>query len=109
MSSAYHPQSDGQTEAVNKCLEMYLRCVAGQHPSKWPQFLPWEEFWYNTEFYHSIGMTPIKAVYGRDPPTLLKYPLAATDPVPLQQLLTERDALLETPNLRLICSKRNNI
>ena len=50
MSSAYHPQSDGQTEAVNKCLEMYLRCFTGQVPQKWAKLLDWAEFWYNSLF-----------------------------------------------------------
>lgn len=35
MSSAYHPQSDGQTERVNHCMEMFLRCLVNAVPSKW--------------------------------------------------------------------------
>lgn len=35
MSSAYHPQSDGQSEVVNKCLEMFLMCFTFNNPKAW--------------------------------------------------------------------------
>lgn len=47
MSSAYHPQSDGQSEAPNKCLEMFLRCFTFQNPKSWFKVLAWAEYWYN--------------------------------------------------------------
>lgn len=73
MSSAYHPQTDGQTEIVNRYLEDYLRCFAGDHSRTWYKLLPWAEWHYNTTFHFSIRMSPYQAVYGRPPPTLLDY------------------------------------
>lgn len=51
MSSAYKPQSDGQTECVNQCLETFLHCFVHTCPSKWHQWLHLAEFWYNTCFH----------------------------------------------------------
>jgi hypothetical protein len=94
MSTAYHPQTDGQSEALNKCLEMYLRCFTFQHPKGWYKILPLAEYWYNTAFHNSAGMTPFKAVYGRDPPGLIRYVAQSTDPPSVKDQLTQRDAIL---------------
>ena len=64
MSSAYHPQSDGQSEILNKCLELYLRCFTFDAPKEWSGMLTWAEYWYNTSYHSSTGMTPFRAVYG---------------------------------------------
>jgi len=48
ISSAYHSQSDGQTERVNQCMETFLRCFANAAPGKWFDWLHLMEFWYNT-------------------------------------------------------------
>jgi len=95
MSSAYHPQSDGQSEALNKCLELYLRCFTFDSPREWSKFLPWAEYWYNTAYHTSACMTPFKAMYGRDPPQLLKYVPNANDPISVKEQWLTRDILLQ--------------
>jgi hypothetical protein len=64
LSTVYHPQTDGQSEEVNQCLEMYLRCVVHSNPHKWKSWLSLAEFWYNTSFHSSLGCSPFQALYG---------------------------------------------
>jgi hypothetical protein len=73
MSSSYHPQTDGQTEVVNRSLEQYLKAFAGDKPSLWVHWLPMAEFWFNTNYHTSTKMTPFEALYGYEPPTILNY------------------------------------
>uniref|UniRef100_A0A453A0F2 Integrase catalytic domain-containing protein n=1 Tax=Aegilops tauschii subsp. strangulata TaxID=200361 RepID=A0A453A0F2_AEGTS len=67
MSTTYHPQTDGQTERVNQCLETYLRCAVHDCPAKWNSWLPQAEFWYNSSFHSALGCSPYKALYGHEP------------------------------------------
>nr|GEV41505.1 hypothetical protein [Tanacetum cinerariifolium] len=94
MSSAYHPQSDGQSEALNKCLEFYLRCYVFDRPKAWVTFLPWAEFRYNSAFQTSIGVTPFKVVYGRDPPSFITHSFSDDTHPDVVQQLKERDFAL---------------
>lgn len=74
MSTAYHPQSDGQNEIVNKGPEQYLRASVGDRPHQWVQWLPLAEFWYDTNFHTSLKLTPFEALYGFPPPKLQYIP-----------------------------------
>jgi hypothetical protein len=71
--SAFHPQSDGQSEAVNKVISMYLHCLVGDRPRQWLQWQLWAEFCYNTSFHLLLRATPFQVVYGRAPPSLRAY------------------------------------
>ncbi|TYK13876.1 Ty3/gypsy retrotransposon protein [Cucumis melo var. makuwa] len=93
-SSSYHPQSDGQTEVVNKSVETYLRCFCGEKPQEWSQWLHWAEYWYNTTYHSSIGITPFQAVYGRLPPPLIYHGDMETPNSTLDQQLKDRDITL---------------
>lgn len=67
MSTADHPQSDGQTENANKTLLQLLRCFASDNPVNWDQLLAMAEFSYNNHVQHSTGKSPFFANYGRHP------------------------------------------
>ncbi|GMI79211.1 hypothetical protein HRI_001590400 [Hibiscus trionum] len=94
MSSSYHPQTDGQTEALNRCLEMYLRCMVAEEPRKWETYLMWAEYWYNTAHQMSAGMTPFKALYGRNPHVLSNYIEGSSKNDQVSTTLNDRDAVL---------------
>jgi hypothetical protein len=64
-SSAYHPQTDGQTERTNKILEDILRACALKHGGSWDKSLPYDEFSYNNNYQASLKMAPFEALYGR--------------------------------------------
>jgi hypothetical protein len=63
-SSAYHPQTDGQTERVNQTLEDMLRAYVLEYQESWDQNLPWAEFSYNNCYQESLKMAPFEVVYG---------------------------------------------
>ncbi|KAK1409444.1 hypothetical protein QVD17_35970 [Tagetes erecta] len=100
-STSYHPQTDGQTEVVNRCLEAYLRCFAHEQPTKWSVYLPWAEFSYNTGYHTSTGTTPFTVVYGRDPPPLIPYSHGDTKNNDLEQQLINRDDMLRLLQINL--------
>ncbi|XP_026452183.1 uncharacterized protein LOC113352590 [Papaver somniferum] len=94
-SSAYHPQSDGQTEATNRTLECYLRCFAGMKPTDWRKWLPWAEWWYNTSFHSAIRMSPYQALYSRPPPAVTAYLPGSTSVHDVELNLKARDHTLK--------------
>lgn len=73
MSSSYHPQTYGQTEVVNRCLETYLCCMADEKHATCAKWLPLAEWWYNTTYHSTIKMTPFEALYGYQPPIRIPY------------------------------------
>jgi hypothetical protein len=66
-SSTYHPQTDGQTEVVNRSLEDLLRSLVTEHHNSWDNVLPQAEFAYNDSVNRSTGKIPFEIVYGRQP------------------------------------------
>lgn len=67
MSTANHPETDGQMERVNQSIECYLRCFISAHPQQWAKWIPLCEFWYNTNWHSSLGKSPFELLYGRQP------------------------------------------
>jgi len=66
LSTAFHPQTDGQTERVNQELEQYLRMFINHRQEQWPEWLGTAEFVYNNKAHSSTRMSPFKANYRQD-------------------------------------------
>jgi len=67
MSTAYHPQTDGQTERINQILEQMLRAFVSYEQDEWDLLLPAAEFAYNNAEQSSTKFSPFKLNYGKDP------------------------------------------
>ena len=67
LSTAYHPESDGQTERVNQILEQYLRMYVNYQQDDWAQWLPLAEFAYNNSTHSATKHSPFFTLYGRHP------------------------------------------
>ncbi|PKU66028.1 hypothetical protein MA16_Dca009103 [Dendrobium catenatum] len=67
LSSAYHPQTDGQTEVVNHTLGNMLRCLVQEQPRQWDELLSQAEFAYNSMSNRSTGTSPFHIVYTKAP------------------------------------------
>jgi hypothetical protein len=101
MTSTFHPQSDGQTEAANKVIVMYLRCFTGDRPKQWLRWLPWAEYIYNTAYQSSLRDTPFKVVYGRDPPSIRSYEPGEMRVAAMAKTMAAREELLADVRMRL--------
>ncbi|KAA0060678.1 putative retroelement pol polyprotein [Cucumis melo var. makuwa] len=105
-STAYHPQTDGQTEVVNRGLETYLRCFCSECPKEWIMWLPWAEYWYNTTYQKALGQSPFQVVYGRKPPALLSYGERRTSNSSIDEQLKERDVALDALREHLLLAQQ---
>jgi len=101
MTTAFHPQSDGQFESANRVIIMFLRCLTGDRPRQWLQWLPWAEYVFNTAYQSSLRDTPFRVVYGRDPPSIRSYTPGETRVAAVAQSLEARDEFLADIRARL--------
>jgi transposase InsO family protein len=67
LSTAYHPQTDGQTERTNRTMKAYLRIYVNEQQNNWVSLLPMAQMAYNNKLSESTGQTPFYANHGRHP------------------------------------------
>lgn len=102
MSTTYHPQSDGKTEVVNRCLETYLRCMCSDKPHLWSRWLPLAEFWYNTNYHTATQTSPYEIVYGQSPPVHLPYLPGESRVQVVAKCLQDREDMLQLLKFHLV-------
>jgi hypothetical protein len=90
-STTYHPESDGQTERVNRVIEDMLRMYVMDKPSRWEDYLHLVEFAYNNGYHASLKMSPFEALYGRKCNTLVSWDNPADRTVVGPELLKEME------------------
>lgn len=96
------PQSDGQNERINQCLETYLRYFVQACPTKWRRLLALAEYWYNTSYHSSLQLTPFEVLYGHQP-RQVGIGLWDTSEVPeLQEWLQDRKLMVQPLQQQLL-------
>lgn len=73
LSSSHHPQHDGQTEIVNRFLEVMIRAFTANHKETWALWLPLLEWAYNSSIHASTSATPNFLMFGFEPRTPIDF------------------------------------
>lgn len=92
-STAYHPESDGQTKVLNRTLEQHLRSFVHDRPALWHSFLSLIEWSYNTSTHSAAGISPYEITYGKPPLTLAPYTTGTSPVEAADSIFTTRQAL----------------
>lgn len=102
MSTAYHPQTDGETERVNQELEVYLYMFCSNNPETWRTHLSLAEFTHNNRSHSARNTSPFYLIMGYDPRTF-PTPYPKTDVPSVEKRIVEmqraRDEALATHEL----------
>jgi hypothetical protein len=109
-SSAYHPQTDGQTKSVNQILEDMLRACALQYGTSWDKSLPYAEFSYNNSYQESLKMAPFEMLYGRRCRTILFWSETGEQKVIGPDILqeAEKQVCMVRENMRVTQSRQKS-
>lgn len=93
-STSYHPQTERQTEIVNKWVEGYLRNYISRQQKAWVKWLHFCEYCYNSTQHMTIQMTPFRALYGYDAPSFLDLLLSDCRVPSVGELLQENQDIM---------------
>lgn len=102
MSSAYHPQSDGQTEIMNRVIEQYLRAFVHNKPRTWGKLLLWVEWCHNTAWNAAIGSTPYEITFGRKPFNFPDYLMGSSKIDAVEDMSKEREETFRALRKKLL-------
>ena len=91
MSTAFHPQTDGQTEILNRIVENYLRAFTNLEQMNWASLLPTAAFVYNNSFNHMLKTTPFRVMYRYN----LDFHIDITDNVSLERVPAIKERILK--------------
>ena len=108
MSTAFHPQMDGQTECYNQELEAYLQIYCAYKPDEWSNKLSLAQFAHNSRMHEALQKSPFELIYGMKPITLPEASEKTNSPIDndcISQLFKSHEEVLATNELAHIKMK----
>lgn len=102
MSSAYHPQSDVQTEVLNRVIEQCLCAFVHNRSREWGKFLPWVEWSHNTSWNAATNITPFKTTFGHKPFNFPEYIAESSTLDAMDEMLSKREEAFQVIRKKLL-------
>ncbi|ESK83643.1 hypothetical protein Moror_12010 [Moniliophthora roreri MCA 2997] len=115
MSTAFHPQTDGETERVNQEVEVYLRAFCSKEQTQWKEYLPLAEFAHNNRTHSVLKKAPFFMMMGYHPHPLLTVFEKTTIPSveerlqELKRIREETASLLELARQQMIRREKQKL